>query len=225
MQNFFAHIRKKLFGSLDQSQVEGINAILAATAGLPLAHRAYALATAYHETGKKMSANRENLNYSVQGLLGTFGRHRISLSEARAYGRSPTQKANQQAIANLIYGRRWGLDNLGNTQPNDGWHFRGGGMDHTTGRANFGKADKELGLGGKLVVNPDLILDNTLAAKVLASGMTTGRYRGVSFSTYLPKVGPATIEQFTKARAILNPDANGRMIAGYAIEFQKALQA
>lgn len=78
----------------------------------------------------------ENLNYSVHGLLSTFGRHRISLADAEKYGRKPGQPANQRAIANILYGGKWGRDNLGNALPGDGWNFRGCGPIHITGRGN-----------------------------------------------------------------------------------------
>lgn len=78
----------------------------------------------------------ENLNYSVDGLLATFGRHRISATEAARFGRSKTQAADQRSIANTVYGGEWGRKNLGNTQPNDGWDMRGSGFKQITGRDN-----------------------------------------------------------------------------------------
>jgi putative chitinase len=88
-----------------------------------------------HESGVK--PRTENLNYSVDGLLKGFGRHRISEADARAFGRTATRKANQQEIANRIYGGEWGRRNLGNTQQNDGWLYRGSGIYQITGRTNF----------------------------------------------------------------------------------------
>jgi len=79
----------------------------------------------------------ESLNYSVEGLLATFGRHRISEAQARQLGRIPGRPANQRAIANIVYGGVYGRNHLGNEQPNDGWDFRGGGAIHTTGRRNY----------------------------------------------------------------------------------------
>jgi putative chitinase len=99
------------------------------------AHLAHFLGQVDHETGK-FNNGRENLNYSVNGLLTTFGRHRISEVDARRFGRTSNQPANQQEIANRIYGQEWGRRNLGNTQPNDGWDFRGNGSLQLTGRAN-----------------------------------------------------------------------------------------
>ena len=51
----------------------------------------------------------ESLNYSVEGLLKTFGRHRISAADCERYGRTPTRKADQEAIANRVYGGDWGI--------------------------------------------------------------------------------------------------------------------
>jgi putative chitinase len=55
---FFTTVRAKL-GSLKQAQIDGINSILSAAEGAPLAHTAYMLATAWHETAKTMQPVRE----------------------------------------------------------------------------------------------------------------------------------------------------------------------
>ena len=51
---FYASIRPMFGGALTQKQVDGIEALLAATEGLPITHRAYDLATAKHETADTM---------------------------------------------------------------------------------------------------------------------------------------------------------------------------
>lgn len=82
----------------------------------------------------------ENLNYSVDGLLKTFGRHRISEADARRLGRKPGEGSlplsRQEELANILYGGEYGRKNLGNTEPGDGWRFRGYGPKQITGRAN-----------------------------------------------------------------------------------------
>lgn len=88
------------------------------------------------ETGGLRSVS-ESLNYNPQGLTGTFGAKRISAADAARLGRTKAHKANQEGIANTVYGGAWGKKNLGNTQPGDGWRYRGGGMLQTTGRANY----------------------------------------------------------------------------------------
>lgn len=107
------------------------------------------LSNVLHETGG-LKVFAENLNYSVEGLLRTFGRHRISAEDCRRLGRKPGERAvpaeRQRAIANALYGGDWGRRNLGNTQPDDGWYFRGRGLIQLTGRANHTRLAKKLGI-------------------------------------------------------------------------------
>lgn len=94
-----------------------------------------------HECGE-FTRYSESLNYmagtpgSKEGLQKFVKWGRITQEQAQQYGRKPGQRANQQMIANIIYGGAWGKKNLGNTQPNDGWALRGSGAIQTTGRAN-----------------------------------------------------------------------------------------
>lgn len=98
-----------------------------------------------HETGG-YSVLSENLNYSVEGLISGFGRHRISIADAERLGRRPGRPADQEGIANALYGGEWGRINLGNVRPGDGWKFRGGGCIQVTGRANFQRLADALGM-------------------------------------------------------------------------------
>jgi putative chitinase len=224
---FFEHLRQPIFGGrISQDQVEGCEAILDAMAGDPIAWVAYALATARHETGGRFKPNTESLNYSVSGLLNTFGRHRISHADAEKLGRKPGEPAlnatRQRAIANIIYGGTWGRDNLGNTEPNDGWTYRGRGLAHDTGRRNYGLSGRAVGLD--LLANPDAILDLDVAVRVLTSGMKYGRYTGRSFVHFLPSIGEANAAQFGQARRIINGVDRAADIAGLALHFQGALR-
>lgn len=99
----------------------------------------------------------ESMNYSVEGLIDGFGRHRISIEDAKKFGRTSNQKANQKEIANRLYGGEWGRINLGNTQPNDGWLLRGAGIYQITGRANFQKLSDDTGID--FINHPELILE------------------------------------------------------------------
>ncbi|QTG12363.1 hypothetical protein G6M86_03505 [Agrobacterium tumefaciens] len=108
------------------------------------------------ETGG-LKAIEESLNYTVAGLLSTFGRHRISEAAAKKLGRSGNRKADQRGIANTVYGGAWGKKNLGNVEADDGWHYRGGGMMQTTGRENY----RKMGYEG----NPDGLRDPVTAFK------------------------------------------------------------
>lgn len=55
MSKEFFDVARSEFGPLRTSQVMGLEVLLEATNGLPLAHRAYVLATAWHETGPENS--------------------------------------------------------------------------------------------------------------------------------------------------------------------------
>lgn len=103
-----------------------------------------------------LSQLEESLNYSVSGLLRTFGRHRIRTEEAELYGRKPGRPADREAIANLIYGGHFGATRLGNTQPGDGWRFRGRGLKQLTGRDNYARCGKAI--GEDLIAHPERLL-------------------------------------------------------------------
>jgi len=107
-----------------------------------------------HEESGGYTRFVESLNYTPQGLMKIFGDNQISTSQANLYGRTSAHKANQQAIANIVYGGTWGKLNLGNTQKGDGWRFRGRGLIQLTGRANY-QAYKDYS-GHDVIANPDL---------------------------------------------------------------------
>lgn len=120
--------------------------VLIATYAINSARRlAHFLAQTAHESGGFRTIV-ENLNYSVQALTSLFGTARISAGQAAQFGRNDAihQPANQQAIANTIYGGTWGARNLGNTDAGDGWTFRGRGLIQVTGRSNYAAFAKSL---------------------------------------------------------------------------------
>lgn len=221
---FFAVLRGTNLRHRETEQVQGTEAILVAAAGMPLSHVAYALATAWHETGAKMQPNVENLNYSVDGLLKTFSRNRISRADAERLGRKAGRPAMQRQIGNVLYGGSWGRINLGNTEPDDGWTYRGRGLEHVTGRRNYRVTGEALGVD--LLSNPDALLDLNTAVRSLLSGMKSGRYvPGHTLARHLPDSGPASDQQFRSARRIINGTDKADLIAGYARTFQSALMA
>lgn len=217
--NLFNYLRRRdsgVFGtSLSQGQVSGIEAILDAGGSYPLAHLAYALATAYGETGRKMQPVEENLNYSAKRIPQVF-------SAKRLQGRSPASLAgNPELLANTVYGGDWGRRNLGNTREGDGWRYRGRGLPQVTGRANYAKIGRLV--RKDLEGNPDLMLSPAVAAQSLLVAMRDGIYTGSKFADYLPGSGPATRDQFRKARHIINGQFAADDYAGYAVAFQTAL--
>lgn len=97
------------------------------------------LAQVRGEIGTRFEPKVESLNYTVEALTKTF--KSISPDQARLYGRTPTQKANQEAIANIVYANRMGN---GDVKSGDGWKYRGRGTLQITGKYNYQEVQKRI---------------------------------------------------------------------------------
>jgi putative chitinase len=106
---------------------------------------AHAMAQFSHECGAGGEVE-ENLNYSAQGLTNTWP-SRFDAAKAAQFAGNP------QKIANEVYDGRMG------NQPgsDDGWNFRGRGGSQVTGRENYDRLGKLVGLD--LIANPGLVND------------------------------------------------------------------
>lgn len=114
-------------------------------------------------------------------------------------------------------GRKYGLPGR-----NRGQVPYGRGFVQTTWDVNYERTDRELGLGGKLIANYDLMLtDIAMAAKAAVRGMVEGWYTGKKLSDYF--AGDKC--DFLNARRIINGTDKAEKIAGHARLFMKALQA
>lgn len=134
------------------------------------------LANVGAETGG-LQSTVESLNYRMDALLTAFGRHRISEVDARRHGRIPgRQEANQEAIANCLYGGTWGATNLGNNRTGDGWRFRGRGLFQTTGRFNYQKLRDRLRARMPSVAVPDFEQLPEKLAEPLWAALSAGDY-------------------------------------------------
>jgi putative chitinase len=113
---FFASVRKD-FGSLTQGQVDGFNAILDAWGARDPKFVAYALATAWHETARRMRPIKE------------FG-------GPSYYKRMYDIEGERPDKARV----------LGNIHPGDGAKFCGRGYVQLTGRSNYARAGNAIGV-------------------------------------------------------------------------------
>lgn len=210
---FFAALRAsdEVFGGrLTEEQVAGIEALLKIGAGrLPLAWMAYVLGTAYHETGHRMVAIREkgNGDRDGDGVDDWFEQYDVG----------------QKAIR------------LGNTPEadGDGALYCGRGPVQITGKANYAKATKRLQAldilrpDEDLTKTPDLALDLIVGAAICVFGMLEGWFTGLKLNDFINATAPGqkALDQFTKARPIVNGTDRAALIAKYALAFMRALVA
>lgn len=101
------------------------------------------LAQSSHESGG-FTHIEENLNYSAQRLRQVWPKRFPTLSVANQYARNP------QRLANYVYANRMGN---GPSSTGDGWKFRGAGLFQLTGRSNYTRFARAMGL------NPNMAAD------------------------------------------------------------------
>ena len=159
-ENFFKLIRANLFGGkMTQAQVDGVSVILSATIDMPISHRAYILATAFHETGARMQPVRETFATSDQQAVNR-------LETAWAKGQLPWVRTPY-----------WRFDSSGKA-----WFGRG--YPQLTHKENYAKSSPLAGVD--LLSDPNLMLMPDIAVKVMVKGMQQGTFTGKSLDDYLP---------------------------------------
>ena len=128
------------------------------------------LAQTSHESGGYTMLS-ENLNYKAATLAACWPNRFATLGPDKKpkkdeKGKSiPTAVANAIAgkpelIANMVYSARMGN---GPAESGEGWKFRGRGLKQLTGKDNYARCGRDLGVD--LVGNPDLLLEPTYAAR------------------------------------------------------------
>lgn len=185
---------------ISESEYGGCDAIILACArgGFPVSFTAYCLATAFLETGSTMQPIKE---YGGN----TYYTRMYDINGARP------AKARE----------------LGNLSPGDGARYCGRGYVQLTGKTNYARATAELakiGLHVDLVNNPDLAMGPDVAAAIMVLGMKNGWFTTRKLSDDLQAQGPSSFEQFRLSRDIINGRDKDDEIAGFAVNFQTALQ-
>lgn len=191
---FFDKVRALVFRRMDQGQVKGMTAILS-----------------YWETTKLT-----DLRYLAYMLATTY--------HETAHTMQPISERGRVSYFNKYEpGTKIGK-NLGNTKKGDGYRYRGRGYVQLTGRSNYTKMTKLLGVD--LVNNPDLALDHTIAAKIMFEGMLAAKsYRGDFTGKKLEDYFTESKSDWINARRIINGTDRASLIAGYARKFFTALVA
>lgn len=142
--------------------------------------RAHFFGQVRQETGTTASGGAESLSHTPERLIKVFGYYKNHKPEAQQDGRlekpvpgkkkvEVTQAANQEVIANKVYGTGLKATRLGNKEPGDGWKYRGRGLKQTTGKgnyANFIAAHKKYwGEEIDFVANPDLVAQHPYSVR------------------------------------------------------------
>lgn len=200
---FYDYVRGAVFGgSLSQSQVEGMENLLNVQAKyIP-------------------DMDDDELAYD----LGTT-------SWETANTMQPITERGQRSYFNKYEpGTRIG-NILGNTQPGDGYRFRGEGHVQNTGRRNASVATKRLNqlynLDIDLVANPEQRGDPLVSALSLFIGNREGWWTGKDIDDYIDFIDESDDEElreFANARRIVNGTDKQMEIAKRALAFKKGLQ-
>lgn len=151
---FYASVRHSLFGGqLSQTQVDGMEGILNASASHgddSSETLAYAMATAFHETGRRMTPVRETFAATDDETI-----RRLD-SWAQKTGRSKNIYWRRQAPFNEAYFGR--------------------GHVQLTWKDNYERSSVDAGVD--LVKGPSAMLDPEVSARVLFKGLLDGRWNG-----------------------------------------------
>jgi predicted chitinase len=141
----------------------------------------------------------ENLNYSGSKLFGLFGagnRHGNRVRFRTMAVAEQVAALGPEVVGNVIYGGRMG------NAADEGFKYRGRGLIQLTGKNNYKKYGKMIGVD--LVSNPDRANDRDTAIKIAAAYFAQQQRSGVDLtdiSAVGQAVGYATGPQETQRRA------------------------
>ena len=137
--------------------------------------RAAMAATVEGESGFKLNTEFDYANTSNENIIKSFGK-------GSAFGKMSDEeltklKADPAKFFDYVYGGRYG-----NTEPGDGYKYRGRGLIGITFKGNYEKYGKILGVD--LVGNPDLANDPLIAAKIAVLMMRDGMAKNQGADIY-----------------------------------------
>lgn len=160
---------------------KGLQAELAAKGITDPTAVANIMAQVQAESGFKPQS--ENLNYSGKKLFELYGAGNAGGNKARFKTLEEAEALaakGPEAVGNVIYGGR-----MGNSE-DEGFKYRGRGMIQLTGKNNYEKFGKMIGVD--LVSNPDLANDPAVAQKIAAAYFAEKQKKGVDL-TNIASVG------------------------------------
>ena len=194
-------VRNTLFGGkLTQQQVDGMNRVASVAFndyGLCVAHAGYILATAYHETGKRMHPVREGFARSDESAK------RI-LEAAWVAGKLP-----------WVTKPYWRTGYFGRGEVQLTW---------LTNYKKMNKVVKSVYPDVDIVEHPNLIIDRPeVSTLIMVHGMVHGMFTGKKLADYGD--GNPRFDH-SGARAIINPHEYSTydLVGGYSVKFMQAFE-
>lgn len=193
------NIIRNVLGKLTQSQVDEINFIVGEMdkdKAINYPQGAYILATVWHETAKTMLPIVE------------YGK-----GKNRVYGTWYLNSLNQK------YSFKDGKKQSAYLYSEYPYLYYGRGYVQLTWFNNYELASKKLGVN--FLSNPDLVCQKGYAVKIMLEGMKAGWFTGRKLSDYIYQ----SKKDYINARRIINGTDKAKMIADYAMVFEKALRS
>mgnify|MGYP006274233401 CR=1 FL=1 len=152
-EDFIRDVTKRAPADFQQAMIDSMSSTLEKYEIDSRLRMAHFLAQMMHESAE-FSLNKENLNYSSNGLLKIFPKY-FNASQAEQYARRPID------IASRVYANRMGN---GPEDSREGWRYRGRGIIQLTGKDNYERYGNIIGVD--LVSDPELACDPVVSLQV-----------------------------------------------------------
>jgi putative chitinase len=138
-----------------------------------------------------------------------------------AHTLQPIDEHGSEQYFNDRYGPQTAVGKrLGNTEAGDGARFHGRGYVQLTGRSNYLRASKELGVD--LLANPTSAKEPQVAYRIAIRGMQEGWFTNKKLADFIK---PGNVPDYENARRIINGLDKAQTIAGIASHMDDILQA
>jgi hypothetical protein len=204
---FYDDVRHDLFnGRLSQEQVDGMEAILN-----------------FWEDPPVQPTGDFEVNWGIR-VVGWLAYMLATTYHETAFRMQPISEYGSVDYFNRRYDNR---ADLGNNQPGDGARFRGRGYVQLTGRRNYTAmtpiVQQFYPQAPDFTRDPEAVKDDRYAAVIMFYGMFQGIFTGRALKNYIGDPEKGQIVDYYNARRIINGLDKARKIAGYAEEFEQAL--
>lgn len=159
----------KIVGNFDSEQKKNINLLIDKM-------NEAGITNPYTQVGILSVINKEcNFKPKSEVSYATTSNSRIrKIFGKRVAGYSDSElnalKSDMRKFFNVVYAKT-----VGNQGGDDGFTYRGRGFNQLTGIKNYEKYSRMIGMGDKLVQNPDLVNDPEIAAKIAIAFFTKGK--------------------------------------------------